>query len=327
MNFKYIVQRSVLTVFLIFLTITIIFFFIRLMPGDMIDYLASSGASQEEVQQIRELWGLDQPLYVQYLDFLTNLVTGDAGTSLQYRRPVWEVVRPRLLNSLVLLLPAVVVNYIIGSGLGAVIGTKVGSRTEKLGIIVPTMFGTVPQFFMGIILLTLLGGGLFNLFPTGGLVSADTYSGNPLSVYLTVDFLWHYTLPFLTLTLTGIYLPTLIMRSSIVEVSGQDFMFYHKIKGTPRRTRILRLMRHASLPVVTNLPTAFTTIISGSVLIELIFNWPGMGLLLVQSTLVRDFPVIQVIFAVLAAMIIIGNFAVDILYSVLDPRVTVGGGS
>jgi len=325
MNFKYILQRTALTVLLILLTITIIFFFIRLMPGDMIDYLASSGASQQEVQEIRELWGLDQPLYVQYLEFMTNLATGDAGISLQYRQPVWDVVRPRLLNSLVLLLPALVVNYVVGSGFGAVIGTRIGSRLEKWGIVVPTMFGTVPEFFMGIILLTLFGGGLFNLFPTGGLVSAETYSGDPLSVYLTVDFLWHYTLPFLTLTLGGIYLPTLLMRSSIVEVSGQDFMFYHKIKGIPRRTRLLRLMRHASLPVVTNLPTAFTTVISGSVLIELIFNWPGMGLLLVQSTLVRDFPVIQVIFAVLATMIIIGNFVVDILYSVLDPRVTVGG--
>lgn len=325
MNFRYLVQRTVLTVFLIFLTITIIFFFIRLMPGDMISYLASSGASQEEIAQIKELWGLNKPLYIQYIDFMVNLLQGNAGISHQYRQPVFDVVKPRLMNSLVLLLPAVVVNFIVGSGLGAVIGTRVGSRLEKYGIILPTMVGTVPGFFMGIILLTLLAGGLFDLFPTGGLVTAQTYSEDPWSVYLTLDFLWHYTLPFLTLTLGGIYTPMLVMRSSIVEVSGQDFMFYHRIKGIPRRTRLLRLTRHASLPVVTTLPTAFTTVISGSVLIELIFNWPGMGLLLIQSTLIRDFPVIQVIFAVLATMIIVGNFLVDILYGILDPRVTVGG--
>lgn len=324
MNFKYLVQRSALTVLLIFLTITVIFFFIRLMPGDIIDYLASSGASQEQIDRTKELWGLDKPLYVQYIDFMINLVQGNAGISHQYRQPVFDVVKPRLMNSLVLLLPAVVVNFLVGSSLGAVIGTRVGSRLEKYGIVIPTMFGTVPEFFMGIVLLTLFAGGVFDFFPTGGLVTAQTYADNPWSVYFTLDFLWHYTLPFLTLTLGGIYYSMLVMRSSIVEVSGQDFMFYHQIKGIPRRTRLLRLMRHASLPVVTVLPGSFTTIISGSVLIELIFNWPGMGLLLIESTLLRDFPVIQVIFAVLATMIIVGNFLVDILYGILDPRVTVG---
>ncbi len=326
MNFKYLVQRTVLTAFLIFLSITIIFFFLRMMPGDMITFLTTGGATEDQIERVRELWGLDQPLYMQYVDFMVNLAQGNAGISHQYRVPVYDVIRPRLINSLVLLLPALAVNFIVGSGLGSVIGTRVGSRLERWGIIVPTMFGTIPNFFMGIILLTLFAGGFFEVFPPGGLASPETYASDDVwSIYLTTDFLWHYTLPFLTLTLTGIYYPTLVMRSSIVEVSGQDFMYYHKIKGIPRRVRLLRLTRHASLPVVTVLPVQFASVISGSVLVEVIFNWPGMGLLIIEATLVRDFPVIQVLFPVIAAMIIIGNFLVDILYGVLDPRVTVGG--
>ncbi len=326
MDIKYLIQRTVVTVVLILLVLSLLFFFFRLMPGDPLQQYAQAGIGQEELDQIRERWGLNQPLYMQYLDYMRNMLTGDAGTSHIYNRPVLEVVKPRLINSLILLVPAILTSFAIGTGFGAVIGTRIGTRLERWGIVIPTVIGTIPSFFMAILLLTAFAGGVFDIFPTGGIVSPETYSADVISIYLTRDFLWHAVLPFLSLVLVGIYTPALLMRTSIVEVSGQDFMFYHRVKGMPERTRLVRLMRHASLPVVTVMPIALTTAISGSVLIELIFNWPGMGLLLVESTISRDFPVIQFIFGILAALIIIANFVVDIMYTLLDPRVSIGEG-
>lgn len=326
MNFKYLVQRSVMTVLLILLVLSLLFFFFRLMPGDPLSQYATAGMTDDELQAIREMWGLDQPLWRQYLDYMINMVTLDAGVSHVYNRPVNELVWNRLVNSLVLLVPAIVTSFAIGTGFGAVIGTRVGTRLERWGIVIPTIAGTIPSFFMGILLLTIFAGGVLSIFPTGGMVSTEMWSADVYSIYLTTDFLMHATLPFLSLVIVGIYTPALLMRTSIVEVSGQDFMFYHRVKGMPERTRLVRLMRHASLPVVTVFPIALTTAVSGSVLIELVFNWPGMGLLLVEATIARDFPVIQFIFGILAVLIILANFIVDILYTVLDPRVEIGEG-
>lgn len=325
---KYLIKRIVITIVLIFSVITALFFFFRLMPGDFTGMLVQEGASPEELMEVREKWGLNEPLYVQYFNYMMNLATGDLGNSFRYGQTVVGLTLPRLLNSFVLIAPAIITAYILGSIFGAIMGSNRGSWIEKYGIIPVTVFGTVPEFFLGILMITVFASWL-NWFPISGMVSLSSLQQTDVtgaSLYLTRDFWWHFTLPFLTIVLRYLYLPSLIMRTSVVEVVGQDFTYYHRIKGLARRSQLRHIMKHASLPVITLFPVSMTRAVGGMVLIEVVFNWPGIGALLVESVLTRDYPVVQFVFYLVAIWVIIGNFIVDIVYSSIDPRIAIEDG-
>ncbi|WP_170977485.1 ABC transporter permease [Halorussus salinisoli] len=324
---RYVAIRSLQTITLLWLILTFLFFFFRLMPGSLIDQLAYQGASEQVIEATREKWGLNDPLYVQYWRYLVNFVMLDFGTSLQFRVPVLKYVRLKMFNTFVLVAPAITVAYVIGTVFGTILGNRRGSRLERYGTIPAIMFGTMPGFFISILLIVVFASFL-NIFPTSGMISATTSQQFSDAAwyrsYLTADFLLHYTLPFAAIVLKFIYLPTLIMRTSVVEVSNQDFMFYHRVTGIPQWKYLKHVAKHSVLPVVTLYPTSMTRAIGGVVLVEVVFNWPGIGNALVKSVLARDYPVIQFVFFAAAAFIIIANFGVDLIYGVIDPRVSVG---
>ncbi|MDX1745052.1 MAG: ABC transporter permease [Halobacteriales archaeon] len=326
---RYVVQRTLVTAVLILLVATALFLFFRFMPGDYTALLIQQGMSPEQAQRLQAKWGLDAPLYVQYFRYITNMLTADAGESFRFGQPVWELVRPRILNSFILVAPAITATYIIGGLLGAVIGRYRGGLFEKSSIIGVSVFHSIPDFFLGILLIAAFSE-TAGLFPTSGMLSPQTsimLQDQPYwARFLRVEFWMHYVLPFATITLYFMQYPALIMRNSVVEVSGQEFLHYHRLKGIPKVALLRKLIRHASLPVITLYPISLATSISGLVLIEVVFNWPGIGRLLVDSVLARDFPVIQFVFLVAAVWVILGNFLVDLLYGVIDPRVSVGGG-
>ncbi|NHN42920.1 ABC transporter permease [Halorubellus sp. JP-L1] len=321
---RYIAFRSVQTVFLLWAMLTLLFVFFRLMPGDYTDIMLAQGASTSAVENFRANWGLDDPLHVQYWRYLVNFVTLDAGTSLQFRVPVVEYVRMKLFNSIILIAPAITVAYLLGSTIGTLAGTNRGSLTEKFGIIPVIFVGSFPAFFIAIVLVIVFAG-WFDFFPTGGMTTTGTTDAADVwyEQYLSADFGYHYVLPFVAVVLRYLYLPTLIMRTSIVEVLGQDFSYYYRMTGIPKVKRNLHLARHASLPVITLYPVSMTRAIGGLVLIETVFNWPGIGFTLIQAVLARDFPVVQFVFFLVAAFVILSNFAVDIVYGMIDPRVSV----
>lgn len=323
---RYFVRRTVVTAVLIFLVASALFLFFRLMPGDYTSLLVQQGLNAEQIARLKAKWGLDAPLHQQYINYLANLLTADMGNSFRFGEPVWELVRPRILNSFVLVAPAITATYIIGGLIGAVIGRYRGSYLEKSSIISVSVFHSIPDFFLGILLISAFSSTL-NIFPTSGMLSVQTSIAMQSQPYwerfFLKEFWMHYALPFATISLYFMQYPTLIMRNSVVEVSGQEFLHYHRLKGLPRPTLLRKLIRHASLPVLTLYPISLATSISGLVLIEVVFNWPGIGQLLVASVLSRDFPVIQFVFLVAAVWIILGNFLVDLLYGVIDPRVSV----
>lgn len=325
---RYFLKRTLITVALIFLVATGLFLFFRAMPGDFTSLLIQSGLSPEQVVRLRSKWGLDQPLYYQYFSYIRNLLTADAGISFRHGTEVWELVSPRILNSLVLVAPAITATYIIGSILGAVIGRYRGGLFEKSSIISVSVFHSVPEFFLGIMLIAAFSE-TAGILPSSGMLSVQTsilIQDQPFYEMLLLPEFWkHYALPFGTITLYFMQYPALIMRNSVVEVSGQDFLHYHRIKGLPRFALLRKLYRHAILPVVTLYPISLANSISGLVLVEVVFNWPGIGRLLVDSVLARDFPVIQFVFLVAAVWVILGNFLIDLLYGVIDPRVSVDG--
>jgi peptide/nickel transport system permease protein len=323
---RYLVKRTVLTVVLLWLALTFLFLLFRLMPGDFGDIISmGGGADPKTVEQFRERWGLNDPLHVQYISYLVNFVHLDVGTSIQTMEPVVDFVWKKIFNTFILVAPAITFAYVAGSILGTVAGTKRGGKLEKY-FPVPLLFvGAIPEFFLGMLMIIIFAG-LLGWFPTSGLIDPTVASQYDVwwRVYFTESFLWHYTLPFVTIILRFLFLPSLIMRTSVVEILSQDFVFYQRVTGIPKVSRLRTISKHASLPVITMYPISMARAIGGLVLIETVFNWPGMGVTLVQAVRARDFPTLQFVFFVIAAFVIISNYVIDILYSVIDPRLSVG---
>lgn len=323
---RYLLVRTLQTVFMLWLVLTFIFFFFRLLPGNFTDIMMYRGASPETIAAFEERWGLNDPLHIQYLRYVGNFIVGDVGTSLQFRQPVWEFVKMKIFNSFILVAPGITFTYIVGALVGGYLGRNRGQTTEKYGLPPIVFAGAFPEFFIAIVLIIVFAG-WFNFFPTSGMFGfqsigqfADASWWRP---YFTLDFAHHYFLPFTAVVFRYLFLPVLIMRTSVVEVLGQDFFFYHRMTGIPGRAQMRHLLKHASLPVITLYPVSMTRAIGGLVLIEIVFNWPGIGFALVQGVLSRDYPVVQFVFFLVAAFVIIANFAVDMIYGIIDPRVSV----
>jgi len=307
--------------------LTFLFFLFRLMPGDFASLMMRQGASDAAVASFRERWGLDDPLYVQYWRYLVNFLQLDMGTSLQFRKPVWDYVAPKIFNTFILVAPSITFGYIIASVIGTVMGSNRGSKFEKYGVIALITTGAFPGFFVAILAIIAFGVHL-NLVPTGsmfGVENIDRFADAPWwRPYLTVDFAAHYILPFSVIVVRYLFGPSLVMRTSVIEVMDQDFVYYQRVSGLPSLRRLRHLAKHSILPVVTLYPVSMTRALSGLVLIELVFNWPGIGFALIQAVYSRDTPVVMFVFFITAAFVIIANFVVDILYGVIDPRVSVG---
>jgi peptide/nickel transport system permease protein len=314
-------------VVLLFVILSFLFFFFRALPGDYASQLMATGVTPEAAEQLRQKWGLTDPIHIQYFRYVINFVTLDAGISLQNQVPVVDYVSQRLFNTFILVGPGITVAYLLGSLYGALMGANPGSKLDDYGPIPIIFVGALPAFVTSIFLLVVFAG-VFNLFPTGGLISVETRSAFQDApwwrVYLTADFAWHYALPFVAVLMRYLFLPSLIMRTSVVEVTRSDFFRYIRIAGVPRLRRMRHMIKHASLPVITLYPVSMTRAIGGLVLIETVFNWPGIGAALVRAVLARDFPVVQFIFFLIAAFVVISNFAVDIVYGLIDPRVRIG---
>lgn len=323
---RFVFRRTVQMVFLLWLSITFLFVLFRLMPGDFASIMLYEGVSPEQVARFEEQWGLNDPLHVQYVSYLGNILQGNFGISLTTRTPVIEFVRMKLFNSFLLLIPGVTLGYFLGSVLGTIIGAKRGSWVERTGIVFALFIGSVPSFVIAIFMV-LVFSIVLGVFPTSGAFPPgfQTQFQNAAwwEPYLTSTFAWHYILPLSTVALRYINLPALTMRTSVVEVINQDFIYYNRIVGLKRSLRLRHLARHASLPVITLYPIALAQGIGGLVLIEIVFNWPGIGNAFVNSILNRNIPVIQFIFIIIAIFILVGNFVIDIVYGIIDPRVSV----
>lgn len=321
---NYYLKRIALTVFMIWLSATAIFLMFRLLPGSFADVLAQRGASQAAIEAFKEKWGLDAPLYVRYGRFLWNYMHLDAGTSFKFGIPVVAYVWNKVFNTFILVAPALTFAYILGAFLGTLSGFSQGSKFERLTSSLVIFAGSFPSFFLALMMVVIFASFL-NLFPTSGMVSVqvaqriDTW----WRIYLTKSFAVHYFLPFMTIVLRYLFIPSLIMRTSVVETMGEDFIFYHRMTGLSKSSRLSHVAKHSILPVLTVYPATMTRAIGGLVLIETVFNWPGIGAALVTAVLARDYPVVQFIFIIIATFVILANFVVDILYGVIDPRVAI----
>ena len=300
---------------------TVLFFLFRLMPGDPTSFVVSAQMTPEARQRIIESFGLNDPLHVQYIAFLRNALTLDFGQSFHTNEPVRDVIWTFLPNTLVLMLTAFVIAYILGVTLGVFTGWYRGTSFEKGTVVTALTARSVPTFYVGLIVLWIFGAGL-GVIPMSGMGTSGM-EGGWWSRIFTTTFLHHLLAPAAVLAFYYMGYPLLIMRSSMMEVLSQDFIDVCRAKGLRERTIMFKhAARNAMLPILTAAAIALGYAVGGSVLIETVFGWPGIGREMVRAVLRRDFPVAQGTFMVLAATIIILNFVADLLYGYLDPRVT-----
>jgi peptide/nickel transport system permease protein len=296
------------------------FVLFRVLPGDPIQLYARSGhLTPEAAAQLRRVFGLDRPLLEQFWIYLRDLVRGDLGFSLTYRRPVADIVIQRMANTVLLVGAATVLVVGVGVALGALSASRRGSRFDSATVFGSLILWSMPTFWVGLLLVFAFGV-WWKLLPITGIVTAGATYSSPIGP--AFDVAGHIVLPTLTLALVDIGQFVLITRSSLIDVLTEDFITTAKAKGMPRRRVVWRHgMRNAVLPVVTASVLYIGLVVGGAIQVETVFSWPGMGELTYDAVLRRDYPVLEACFLLFAVTVIVANFLSDLLYLWLDPRV------
>ena len=328
----YIARRSLGTVPVILLISLLVFMLLQAAPGDPADILINDEATEADVEAARARWGLDQPVMVQYWNFLRSALVLDFGESFRYAMPVTDLIAERFPASLELAFFATVLALLIGVPLGLWAGARPNSWVDNLGSLGGFFGISMPNFWLAIMLILVLSGEL-NLLPSSGRstwgIEIETITGfrvldSLLQGNLTAagDALKHLLLPafVLGINMTGILMR--ITRSSILEVMSEDYIMTARAKGLSGRTVLWRHgLRNALVTVVTIVGLEFGALLSGSIIVETVFSWPGIGQLLLAGLGARDYPLITGVVLVYTTLFIVVNLAVDVLYAATDPRI------
>lgn len=322
LNWKYIGRRFGEMLLTLWVIATILFFMFRLMPGNPLAAYIDPNFTKEQQELLMQQFGLDKPLWHQYLIFLGNLLRGEFGRSFFYKDNVMTIVMRVMPNTIYLMLLSFIIAYIIGILGGILLAWKRGERTETVGLIFTLFTRSAPQFWVGMILLAVFSFKL-GIFPSGGASPPGVTYSSELAKLLSWDFWRHMFLPSLTLATYLMGLPLLLMRSNMLEVMGEVFVDVARMRGLSEPRIMLKYAaRNAALPVVTAMAVGLGYAIGGNVVIETVFSWPGLGRLLVRAVSTSDYPLAQGAFLLIAAVMVFMNFAADLLYSVLDPRIS-----
>jgi peptide/nickel transport system permease protein len=320
---SYVLRRVLASVGTLAFVLVFNFFLFRILPGDPAKNLTRNRQiPQEQVDALRESFGLDQPLAGQFLAYLRNLVTGELGISYKFRQPVFEVIADRIWPTLLLVGTGTLIATVVGLRLGIRSGWNRGGRFDKVTTGTTLTLYSMPEFWLGLMLLALfsVGVGVFpGIFPTGGLRSPGVEPGSLEGV---LDLLWHLALPVATLALAYLAEYTLVMRSSLIDEIGEDYLTTARAKGLPdAEVRRRHAVPNALLPTTTLIALNLGFVVSGAITIETVFSIPGLGLLTYEALRVPDFPLLQGLFLVFSVGVIAANLAADLIYGRLDPRV------
>jgi peptide/nickel transport system permease protein len=320
---RFLVTRLVLMAFVLFAIATIMFSMFMLIPGDPTANFIEQGLPRQAIEQQRKIWGLDDPIAVQYLRYLRNMATFEFGVSFRFHVPVREVLAEKLLNSIAMLLPALALIMVGGTLIGGYLGWRRGSVAEKAGVVAGLAVESLPSYFAGIIVLMIFSYRL-GWLPSSGM-GPSGMSRSFVQTVFSPEFPRYLALPLLTLVLRGLNGPMLLMRTSMVEVRGSDFLMLLEAKGLPERRVALHAMRNALLPMITYFGVQLGILFQGQVLLETVFGWPGIGRAVVDALNAQDFPLLQGAFFCTAMVVVGANLVVDVLYGYLDPRVRIAG--
>lgn len=301
---SYIGQRLIMAIFVLFGVTLLVFAMLRLIPGDPARTIAGDLATQEFVEQVRKEFGLDRPLYVQYFTFLGKLLRADLGISIRSRRPVAQEIWERFPNTVELAVTSMLIASVIGLTVGIISATRRYSIFDNISMAVALIGVSMPVFWQGLMLM-LLFSVVLGWLPVAGRGTV-----------------YHLILPAVTLGTSFAAIIIRMTRSSMLDVLRQDFMTTARSKGLRERVVIYKhALKNALIPVVTVIGLQFGFLLSGSVITETVFAWPGVGRLIVDAIGARDYPVVQGGVLLFAMVFVLINLFVDVLYSLIDPRI------
>lgn len=328
----YLIRRILGTLPVLVFISLLVFLLIHAAPGDPTLMLLGEEATAADVAEAMKRWGLDQPFHVQYLKFLTSAVQGDFGRSFKYAQPVSEVITMRLPATLELALFSVVIAIILAIPLGVWAGSKPNSWVDNLG----TTFGlfgiSMPSFWLAIMLILLLAG-ILNILPTSG---RSTYgiAGPPITGFYLLDSLmqknWkaaydaitHIFMPGLALGVNMLGILMRVTRSSVLEVMHEEYVVTARAKGLAESDVLWHhVTSNALIPVITVVGLELGTLLSGSIIVETVFSWPGSGSLLITALNARDYPLVTGLVMTYTVAFVVINLLIDALYAIVDPRI------
>ena len=316
---KYIARRFVIAIPEIFIISLMVFLIMQAAPGDFLDqYRLDPSISEKFLEQMKKELGLDKPVMVQYVIWLKNVIKGDFGYSFYYRRPVSTLIWERVFATLILSITSLSFAWILGVVVGTFSALKKYSIWDKLLTVVAFSGIAIPGFFLGLLLLYIAA--KTGWFPIAGMISVEHYQMSSWEKFK--DLAWHLILPSFALGFGTFAVLMRYMRGSLLDVLNEDYVTFARAKGLPERMVIYKhAMRNAINPMITLLGYSISGLLGGSIIIENIFAWPGMGRLVYQALLQQDIYVVMAASILGAAMLIIGNLIADILLALVDPRV------
>ena len=311
---RYVVRRLALLVPVLLGVSVIIFMVLHLSPGDPAEIMLGSQATQADLDRLRAELGLTEPLYVQYVHWLGLVARGDLGRSIWMKRPVLGEVLGRFKATLILTGAALVLSTAVGLALGIASAVRPNSPLDRLSAVASLFGASMPVFWLGIVLMVIFALWL-GWLPASGMFAP--YGGGGLR-----DLLVHLALPAVTLAAASVTIIARLTRSTMLETLGQDYIRTARAKGVVERAVVLRHgLKNALIPIVTVVGVQAGYLLGGAVLTETVFAWPGVGTLMVQGILARDFPLVQGCVLVVALSFVLINLIVDLLYAWLDPRI------
>jgi peptide/nickel transport system permease protein len=299
----YLIRRLVIGLFTLWIVSIVVFLLIRV-SGDPVYLMVEPGAPMEEIQAMREHWGLDKPLIIQYGRMIANILHGDFGKSIVYARPTLELYLERLPYSLQLAGTAFVLSFVFGVLMGVLSALRVGGFFDTFGKIFAFLGLAIPSFWLGLMLIMIFAVYL-RVLPAAG-------KGSVQHVILpSIALGWYMTAAYVRLT-----------RSSLLEVLGSNFIKLKRITGVPEFLVVAKhALRNAMIPVITFAGVELAIMINGGFVVEIVFSWPGTGLLLYDGILQRDYPIVQTVVLMTAALVVSANLLIDLLYAYIDPRI------
>jgi peptide/nickel transport system permease protein len=311
---QFIIRRLLLVIPVLLGVSIVVFGIMHLSPGDPARIMLGAGASHEDVVRVRQEFGLDQPIYVQYWNWMSGVLQGDMGRSISLHRPVLGEVLMRFQNTVLLTSVAIVISFSLGIAMGVISAVKRGSLFDRLLILTATIGLSLPAFWFAMMLIILFSVNL-QLLPGTGMTSSIGGGG-------VLDVAKHMILPALALSVVPMAVVARYTRSTVLEVIAQDYVNTARAKGLRERVIVMRhVLRNAMVVIVTMLGLQIGFMLAGAVYIENVFSWPGLGHLLVEAILRRDYPLVQGGVLVVATSYVFVNLLTDIAYGYLDPRI------
>jgi len=315
----YLLKRLIFAFFTIWVIATIIFLMTTVLPGGAAEMMLGQAATPEKVAALEAELGLDQPLHVRYVDWLGGILTGDWGESFRYKTSVLNVIWPRLIRTFQLAIIGTLITVGVSIPVGVLAAARHGSKTDTFISSISYVFVGVPSFVSGTMLILLLAGGYMDIFPTGGYTP---FSEDVISWFM------HLLLPSVTLAILVLAHLMRQTRAGMLEALNSEYVRTARLKGLAENTVLFKhALRNGLLPVITIIALNFGWMMGSLVVVEEVFNYPGLGQLIVTAIANRDVPLIQMAIFIPTASYVFANLGADILYAYLDSRISFGGGS